>query len=114
MGRSQPAAADSSPGPPSAGTHRSAGPRELRPFEARLAALENPSDKDVFDVIKDVVLTLNEVNDEYDGAAYETDEREQLCAYIEQSLVEAGIDVDALAARHGLTRHEITDEWRDW
>jgi hypothetical protein len=83
-------------------------------FESELAALSDPSDEDVFEVIKHVVLALNEVNEQYDGAAYETGERDQLCDYIDRSLTEAGIDVEALAARRGQGRHEITDEWRDW
>jgi hypothetical protein len=53
------------------------------------------------------------VDARHDGP-YETGEREQLCEYIESALERAGIDVDAFAARHRITRHEITDEWRDW
>lgn len=86
----------------------------LQPFESDLAALISPTDNEIFAAIERVVLALNKVNDDYDSAAYETGEREQLCAYIEESLIETGIDVDALAGRQGLTRHEITDEWRDW
>jgi hypothetical protein len=86
----------------------------LSRFENELAALTGPSDEAIFTVIEHVVLALNEVNEQHDHAAYETDERERLCAYIEESLIEHGIDVDAFAGRHGLTRHEITDEWRDW
>ncbi|NVI91451.1 hypothetical protein [Actinomadura sp. BRA 177] len=86
----------------------------LRRFEADLAALNSPSDEDVFRAIKQVVRTLNEVNEEYDHAAYETGEREQLCDYIDKSLTETGVDVEALAARRGLKRYEITDEWREW
>ena len=86
----------------------------LATFEAEVAELVDPSDDDVFAAIERVVLVLNAVNDSYDGAAYETEEREQLCAYIEDTLTEAGVDVDALAARRGLTRHSITDEWREW
>jgi hypothetical protein len=86
----------------------------LAAFEAEVAELADPSDDDVFGAIERVVLVLNAVNEEYDQAAYETEEREQLCAYIEDTLTEAGVDVDALAARRGLTRHQITDEWREW
>lgn len=86
----------------------------LATFEAEVAELTDPSDDEVFAVIERVVLVLNAVNEEYGEAAYETEEREQLCAYIEETLTEAGVDVDALAARRGLTRHEITDEWREW
>jgi hypothetical protein len=71
------------------------------------------SDAEIFEVIRRVVLDLNEVDARHDGP-YETGEREQLCEYIENALDKAGIDVDALAARHRMTRHEITDEWREW
>ncbi|MFI6502464.1 hypothetical protein [Nonomuraea typhae] len=86
----------------------------MQPFERELTALTHATDEEIFAAIQHVVLALNKVNDDYDSAAYETGEREQLCEYIEDSLTENGIDVDAFAGRHGLTRHEITDEWRDW
>ncbi|AQZ65490.1 unnamed protein product [[Actinomadura] parvosata subsp. kistnae] len=86
----------------------------LSRFEADLAALSAPSDEEVFAAVERAVLALNQVNEQHGEAAYETGEREHLCAFIEESIVEAGIDVDALAARHGLTRHEITDKWREW
>lgn len=75
---------------------------------------EPAADAEIFEVIERTVKALNAVNVKYDEAAYETGERELLCAYIENVLDRAGIDVDSLARRHGLTRHEITDEWRDW
>jgi hypothetical protein len=86
----------------------------LAEFEAEVAAFDDPADDEVFAAVENVVLALNDVNDEYDGAAYETDERELLCAYLDATLTEAGIDVPALAARHGLGQYEITDKWRDW
>jgi hypothetical protein len=74
---------------------------------------EAAPDAEIFEVIRRVVLDLNAVDARHDGP-YETGEREELCEYIENVLDEAGIDVDALATRHRMTRHEITDEWRDW
>ncbi|AJT65633.2 hypothetical protein T261_3973 [Streptomyces lydicus] len=67
-----------------------------------------------FEAIKRVVVVLNEINDDHDGAGYETEEREQPCLYIDQTLTDHGIDVPALAARRGVSRTEITDSWRDW
>jgi hypothetical protein len=72
------------------------------------------TDAEIFAVIERTVKALNAVNARYNGAAYETDERERLCEYIEGVLDDAGIDLDAFAGRHRMTRHEITDEWRDW
>jgi hypothetical protein len=86
----------------------------LAEFEAEVAAFDDPSDDEVFAAVENVVLALNVVNEEYDESAYETDERELLCSYIDATLTEAGIDVAALAARRGLGRYEITDKWRDW
>ncbi|WP_212994357.1 hypothetical protein [Actinoplanes auranticolor] len=88
-------------------------------FEADVVGLvdhrwEPATDEEIFDVIERTVKSLNVVNARYDGAAYKTGEREQLCAYIERVLDSAAIDVDAFAGRHGMTRHEITDEWREW
>jgi hypothetical protein len=91
----------------------------LNRFEEDVADLvshrwEPATDADVFAVIERTVKALNVVNARFDGAAYETGERGQLCEYIEAILENAGIDVDAFAGRHRMTRHEITDEWREW
>jgi hypothetical protein len=46
--------------------------------------------------------------------SYETDEREELCDYndyIDASLTESGIDVEALAARQAIGCWGFTDEW---
>lgn len=75
---------------------------------------EPPEDSEIFEAIETTVKALNAVNARYGGAAYETGERELLCAYIENTLDAAGIDVNALAERHRMTRHEITDNWRLW
>ncbi len=87
----------------------------LAAFEAEL--LTGPAertDTQLFAAIERVVLSLNTVNDEHHGAAYETDERERLCQYIDDALTAIGVDVPALAARHGLHPGELTDAWRDW
>lgn len=87
----------------------------LAAFEAEVASLSNdPSDEQVFAAVRDVVLALNQVNREHRGVGYETGEREQLCAYIDRTLTEAGVDVPALAGRNGLGRYAITDQWRRW
>ncbi|MGW1667272.1 hypothetical protein [Streptomyces sp. NPDC002324] len=86
----------------------------LRTFELDVDVLRGQDDERAFEAIKRVVVALNEINEDHDGAGYETDEREQLCLYIDQTLTEHGIDVPALAARRGISRTEITDDWRDW
>jgi hypothetical protein len=89
----------------------------LATFEDEVHGLTSPSDQDVLGAVKRVVLALNEINDQHvqaGEAGYETGEREELCDYIDASLRECGIDTEALAARNGATRWEITDEWRCW
>ncbi|MGW3735046.1 hypothetical protein [Streptomyces sp. NPDC005148] len=83
-------------------------------FESALRTLRTPSGDEVFAAVQRVVLDLNSINDQHDGAGYETGEREELCQYIDQALTNCGIDVPALTARYGLGRYEITDGWRDW
>ncbi|MGW5271360.1 hypothetical protein ACWEQP_02005 [Streptomyces sp. NPDC004044] len=86
----------------------------LDAFESALGTLHAPSDDEVFAAVQRVVLNLNAINDQHEGAGYETGEREELCQYIDQALTDRGIDVPALTARYGLGRYEITDKWRDW
>jgi hypothetical protein len=86
----------------------------LSAFDAEVGAFSDPSDDQIFDAVEHVILALNTVNAEHDGTGYETGEREALCLYIDGTLEEAGIDVAALAARHGLSRYTITDRWRRW
>ena len=86
----------------------------LTAFDGAIARLNPQADDEVFAVVKAVVIALNEINEQHGGAGYETHERERLCAYIDEALTEVGVDVDALVARAGIGRWEITDEWRDW
>ncbi|MEU4107773.1 hypothetical protein [Streptomyces sp. NPDC027717] len=86
----------------------------LAGFEAELPTLSGTDDTRIFAAVERVVLALNAVNDAHDGCAFETDEREQLCAYIDAALTKQEVDVASLTARHGLGRHELTDRWRDW
>ncbi|MGW4725190.1 hypothetical protein [Streptomyces sp. NPDC004291] len=83
----------------------------LDSFDEEVAGLDSDEDVRVFAAVERVVLALNAVDDIHCG--YETDEREALCAYIDQALSEHGVDVAALTARHGLGRYELTDKWRN-
>ncbi|MFK0155166.1 hypothetical protein ACIQVL_07690 [Streptomyces sp. NPDC090499] len=86
----------------------------LDTFESELPGLGEADDAQIFGVVERVVLDLNAVNEAHNESAYETDEREQLCEFIDQSLTEHGVDIVALTARHGLGRYQITDKWRNW
>ncbi|MEV7071615.1 hypothetical protein ACIQJT_15855 [Streptomyces sp. NPDC091972] len=59
----------------------------LHAFESGVGTLRDGDDEQVFEVVKHVVLALNEINEDHDSAGYETEER---------------------------SRTEITDDWRDW
>ncbi|MEU9919664.1 hypothetical protein [Streptomyces sp. NPDC051001] len=69
----------------------------LDAFEGELPGLGEAPDEQVFAVVERVVLALNAVDDAHNGSAFETDEREELCDYIDESLTEHGVDVVALA-----------------
>ncbi|MEU6347666.1 hypothetical protein ABZ883_42955 [Streptomyces sp. NPDC046977] len=86
----------------------------LQGFERDVSALTESSDDQVLHVVERVVLALNEVNGRHENSGYDTDEREQLCIFIDDVLTQHGIDVTGLASRHGLSRYEITDRWRRW
>lgn len=83
-------------------------------FEAKLPTLAEEDDARIFAAVERVVLALNAVNEAHDERDFATDEREQLCAYIDEALTEQGVDVAALTAKRALGRHELTDRWRDW
>ncbi|TQJ85238.1 hypothetical protein [Streptomyces sp. SLBN-31] len=86
----------------------------LKTFEADVRGLTKPSDEQVFAMIERVVLALNTVNEQSETDTFDTDEREQLCLFIDAVLTEQGIDVEELAVRRGLSRYAITDRWRRW
>lgn len=60
----------------------------LDTFEGELPGLGKARDAQVFALVERVVLALNAVNEAHNGSAFETDEREELCAYIDESLTE--------------------------
>jgi hypothetical protein len=88
----------------------------LADYEADVAALvaggRVPGDADVLAAAERAVSRLNAVDHEH--AVIETGEREQLCEYI-QAVPEAhGVDVSAMAARHGFDDGDLAGLWRDW
>lgn len=84
----------------------------LDAYEREVRALGVPSDEEAFGCVERVVTALNAIDGEH--GAIETDEREELCEYVDAVLTAAGVDVTALTARHGLDRSALTDRWRDW
>lgn len=86
----------------------------LANFDQVLTQIDPESSPAVLGAVQQVVLALNDVSANHSDRAYGTDEREELCEYIDEALVSAGVDTEALAARQGLRRWEITDRWRSW
>ncbi|MFD8789926.1 hypothetical protein [Streptomyces vinaceus] len=88
----------------------------LETFEDEVRALREPYDVAVFGTVERVVLALNAIDrdTQHGGPHFCTEEREQLCAYIDLTLSEHKVDVAALAAGRGIDRAAITDRWRDW
>ena len=70
-----------------------------------LAHMDSPSDEEIMEQVKKLVLELNELSEQTDYAMIETDERESICEIIQSSAVECG-----------LTAYEddITEQWREW
>ncbi len=74
-------------------------------FLNALDGAPQPVESDVIlEIVKQVVLALNELNDECEGNLIETDQREHLCDIIILAANEAGLDTD----------EDITEEWREW
>lgn len=70
-----------------------------------LGAMTRPTDAAIMEQVKQLVLTLNELNEATDYALIETDARESLWEIIQTSAVEAGLQEAS---------EDITEEWRDW
>ncbi|MBO4205836.1 hypothetical protein GSF22_07425 [Micromonospora echinofusca] len=87
----------------------------LADFEVEIRQLgAAASDAQILAAIERVVLALNSVSQGVAGGVIDTDEREQLCLFIDEVMTENGIEVGELAARHGVSRYAITDRWRRW
>lgn len=64
---------------------------------------ENPTEVEVMQVVKEVVIKLNELNIEHDHFI-ETMEREDLYDFIDTAARIAGLE----------SEEDITEEWREW
>jgi hypothetical protein len=84
----------------------------LEAYETEVARMNAPCDDEVLATVERVVLALNDAQGH--GHIIDTIDREELCDYIDEVLVRAGIDADALAARQHLTPGDLGGRWRDW
>ena len=69
-----------------------------------LAASEKDGEK-IMGCVQRVIEALNTLNDDCDYSMIETGERENLCQFIEDAAVAAGLPQPD---------DDITEEWRDW
>lgn len=72
-----------------------------------LASVEAHSGAEASVIMKDVktvVLALNALNQKCDRPIIETDQREDICALIDDALKQAGLAPEA----------DVTEEWREW
>jgi hypothetical protein len=63
----------------------------------------NPSEADIIKAVKEVIISINELNDKYDYFI-ETVEREDFCEFINTAAKIAGLE----------SEEDITEEWREW
>ena len=77
----------------------------LEQFMARLGKLgASATETAILDYVKQAVQDLNALNSSVDGCLIETDQREDLCAYILFAAKESGLKQDG----------DVTEEWREW
>ena len=85
--------------------HLQACERILDQYLQALSRVANPArDTQIMEAVKTVVLDLAELNLSCEESLIETEEREQICAFIRAAATHAGLD------RQG----DITEEWREW
>lgn len=64
----------------------------------------NPHEEEILKIVKEVVIKLNELNEQYDDYI-ETGEREDLWEFIDAAARTAGLNTDG---------KDITEDWREW
>lgn len=75
----------------------------LHDYTNGLSCLQEPSEKQIVEEVKKVVLHINALNEEYDFFI-ETLEREELQEFIMEKAQQVGLE----------TEEDITEEWREW
>ena len=75
----------------------------LKKYYEQVAQAENNNEK-ILMALKNVVLSLNEINEKTDYCLIETDQREDLCEFISKVAESCGFDMS----------NDPTYEWREW
>lgn len=70
-----------------------------------LATMSSPTDDEIMEQVKVLVLGLNDLNEETDYSLIETEAREAIWEVIQTSAIACGLQ------EYG---DDITEEWRDW
>ena len=70
-----------------------------------LEAMDDPDDDAIMELVKNLVLALNDLNESTDYSLIETSEREAIWEIIQHSALDCGLST---------TEEDITGEWRDW
>lgn len=70
-----------------------------------LAQLDPPSDGEIMEQVKVLVLALNELNEQTDYSLIETDAREAIWEVIQTAAVDCGLQN---------VPDDVTEEWREW
>ncbi len=65
----------------------------------------NKNEKLIIESVKKVILELNMLNEKCEHELIETDQREDLCQFIEDTSIIAGLLK---------SENDITEEWREW
>lgn len=70
-----------------------------------LESMPNPTNDDIMEQVRILVLALNDLNESTDYALIETEGREALWEIIQTSAVASGLQN---------APEDVTEEWRDW
>jgi hypothetical protein len=83
-------------------------------FEGAISRPATSSDEQIMNAVRELVEALNVLHHQFADDLIMTQARDEMCEYIDEALVDAGVDVDALCRRAGVQRDEFTDDWRHW
>jgi hypothetical protein len=84
----------------------------LDAYEAEVSRMDPSNDESVLAAVGHVVEQLNDVDDEY--RLIESGERDELAAYIDAVLTDAGVDIEALADRNNISPDLTEFGGRSW
>lgn len=77
----------------------------LNSYLDELATMKDPADDEIMEQVKNLVLSLNELNEKLDYTLIETEQREAICEIVQTSATDCGLqEYD----------DDITEEWREW